>query len=405
MVNELQQALRQESALRTPCGPAPLGGAEFSRERAMQISWKAAAAAATLCVSAGSAVAQAAQSAAAAAPQPPAGEPIVLGASHALRSSALGEERRLNVRLPSGYAASQERRYPVLYVLDGGVEQDFVHVAGLAQHGTVSGTFDAFIVVGIETRNRIRELTTPAQDERYQTFYRANGQPVEFANGGGAEAFRRHIAEEVIPWVEANYRTDGRRTLIGESLAGLFVVDTMLRRANLFHDYIAVSPSLWWNREELGRAAPRLLAAQNYEGRRLYITMASEGGTMQRGLDSLLAALRTRAAGALRWVHVDRRNSEHHGSIYHAAALDSLRTLYPKPWRPGTPIPWLHVGEVPALSEAAAADRAIPCTAERARRVTFAEVNADPRRWEAFCILSPFGQGPEPREHSRNWRR
>ncbi|HZF95473.1 MAG TPA: alpha/beta hydrolase-fold protein [Allosphingosinicella sp.] len=361
----------------------------------MRLWWTAAFAAAISCFTAAPAAAQPA----------PAGEPIVLGSSHALRSAALGEERRINVRLPSGYATESERRYPVLYVLDGGVAQDFPHMAGLAQHGEISGTFDEFIVVGIETKNRIRELTTPNRDERYVTFYRANGEPVEFANGGGAEGFRRHIAEEVIPWIEANHRTNGRRTLIGESLAALFVVDTLLRRADLFHDYVAISPSLWWNREELGRTAPRLLDAQNYEGRRLYLTMAGEGGTMQRGLDSLLAALRSPAAGALRWVHVDRRNSEHHGSIYHVAALDSLRTLYPKPWRPGTPIPWLHIGEPPVLSEAAIADRAIPCTRDRARTVTFAEVHANPARWEAFCILSPLGQAPEPREHSRNWRR
>lgn len=177
----------------------------------------------------------------------------------------------------------------------------------------------------------------------------------------------------------------------------------MLRQADLFHDYVAISPSLWWNREELGNRASELLRRQDYSDRRLYITMASEGGTMQRGLDKLLAALRTPAAGALKWVYVDRRNSEHHGSIYHAAALDALRTLYPKPWRPGSPLPWLHVGEMPRLSEAAEADKRVPCTAERARRVTFAEVNADPARWEAFCILSPLGQAPEPRERSRNW--
>ena len=342
---------------------------------------------------------------AAAQPAAPTGEPIVLGMSHTIRSAALNEDRRVNVRLPAGYAAESERRYPVLYVLDGGVNQDFPHIAGLAQHGEMSGTFDEFIVVGIETKNRIWELTTRSQDERYETYYRANGQPVEFANGGGSERFRRHIAEEVIPWVEANHRTNGRRTLIGESLAALFVVDTLLRQAPLFHDYVAISPSLWWNREELGRTAPQLLRAQSYEGRRLYVTMGSEGGTMQRGLDSLVAALRSPAAGALRWVNVDRRSAEHHGSIYHAAALDALRTLYPKPWRPGTPIPWLHVGDPPVLSEAATADRAVPCTAERAQRVTFAQVNADPDRWAAFCILSPLGQAPEPREHSRNWTR
>jgi hypothetical protein len=341
---------------------------------------------------------------AAAPAEPPAGQPISAGTSYSIASRALGETRRINVRLPSSYAAAgAARSYPVLYLLDGGVEQDFPHISGLAQHGEISGTFPEFILVGIETRARMRELTFPAQDERYRTFYRANGQPVEFADGGGAEAFRRFIASEVVPFVEGNFRTEERRTLIGESLAGLFVVDTLLREPRMFHDYIAVSPSLWWNREELGSRAAELLRANDYSGRRLYVTMASEGGTMQRALDSLLAALRSPAAGALRWTYVDRRNSEHHGSIYHVAALDALRTLHPQPWRPGSPLPWLHIAEMPALSEAAEADKRVPCTAERARHVTFAEVNADLRRWEAFCILSPLGQAPEPRERSANW--
>lgn len=330
--------------------------------------------------------------------------PIVLGTRFMLASAVLGEPREINVRLPAGYASAKaDRRYPVLYVLDGGVEQDFPHIAGLAQHAEMSGTFDEFITVGIATKKRIWELTFPTQDERYTTFYRANGQPVEFASGGGSEKFRRFIAEEVIPFVEARYRTGGRRILMGESLAAFFVVDTLLRQPRHFHDYVAISPSMWWNREELGNRAGRLLQGNDYSDRRLYLTMANEGGTMRRGLDKLLAALRTPAAGALKWAWVDRRHSEHHGSIYHLAALDALRTLYPKPYRPGSPLPWLYVGEMPKLSEAAEADKRIPCTAERAHRVSFAEVEADPARWEALCVLSPLGQAPERRERSRNW--
>jgi hypothetical protein len=60
-----------------------------------------------------------------------------------------------------------------------------------------------------------------------------------------------------------------------------------------------------------------------------------------------------------------------------------------------------RVGEMPPLSPEAQADKKIPCTAER---VTFAGAHADPRKWEAFCILSPVGQAPTPREKSRNWK-
>ena len=334
---------------------------------------------------------------------PAAGEPIVLGTSHQIASAALKATRRVNVRLPGSYATSKDRRYPVLYVLDGGVEQDFGSLAGLAQHGEMSATFDEMIVVGVPTERRIWELTFPSRDARYATFYRANGQPVEFASGGGSVAFRRHIAEEVIPFVEKSYRTDGRRILIGESLAALFVVDTLLKQPKLFDDYVSISPSLWWDLEALGEPAGELLKAQDYAGRRLYVTMGSEGGTGQRGLDKLLAALRSPASGALKWVYVDRRDSEHHGSIYHLAALDALRTLQPKPWRPGSPLPWLFVGEMPPLSDAAQADKKIPCTAARAARVTFAQIRTEPQRWEALCVLSPLGQAPAPRERSANW--
>jgi uncharacterized protein len=290
----------------------------------------------------------------AAAAQAPAGTPISIGTTHSISSKVLKEPREINVRLPASYASAKTPRpYPVLYVLDGGVEQDFPHIAGLAQHGEISATFDEFIVIGVTTKNRIWELTFPTQDERYTTFYRASGQPVHFAGGGGSLQFRRFIAEEVMPFVQANYRTDGHDTLLGESLAAFFVIDTLLKQPALFDDYIAISPSLWWNREELGNRAGGLLAGQDYAGKRLYLTMANEGGTMRRGLDKLLAALRTPAAGALKWTFVDRRNSEHHGSIYHIAALDALRTLHPQPSRPGSPLPWLYIGEMPELSEAA----------------------------------------------------
>jgi hypothetical protein len=336
--------------------------------------------------------------------QAPEGKPIAIGTSHLLPSAILKGDREINIRLPAGYASAKEpKRYPVLYVLDGAVDQDFPHIAGLAQHGEISATFDEFILVGIGTKKRIWELTTPTQDERYSTYYRANGEAVEFASGGGAAEFRRHIAEEVIPFVENNYRTDGRRTLMGESLAALFVVDTLLRQPALFDDYVAISPSMWWNREELGTRSAEMLKAQRLDGRRLYVTMASEGGTMQRGLDRLLAALKSPAAGALKWTYVDRRDSEHHGSIYHLAALDALRTLYPQPYRPGAPLPWLYIDALKPLSAAAEADRKIPCTAERAKRVTFAEINRKRERWEAFCVMSPFGEAPAPRLRSTNW--
>ncbi|MFN4186284.1 MAG: alpha/beta hydrolase-fold protein, partial [Hyphomonas sp.] len=75
----------------------------------------------------------------------PAETPIVIGRSYALPSAIMGATREINVWLPPGYADSG-KTYPVLYVLDGGQDQDFHHISGLAQLGTVAGTTRDVIV-------------------------------------------------------------------------------------------------------------------------------------------------------------------------------------------------------------------------------------------------------------------
>ena len=267
-----------------------------------------------------------------------AGTPIEFGVSHVLDSRILGEDRTVTVWLPPG-SADAEEPYSVLYLIDGGVEQDFPHIAGLAQLGVISWQYQPLIVVGIETGERIRELTPAPSDPRYRS---------EFPTAGDAAEFRAYIAQEVIPFIETTYRTGERRAVIGESLAGLFIVDTLLDQPDLFDDYIAVSPSLWWDdRAVAGRAAERL-AAGDHDGSRLYLTMGDEGGTMQAGLDTLITALDA-TPGAPDYRYVDRRNSESHSTIYHPAALDALRWLYPHPPYDYGPMPWYLVeGGMPA---------------------------------------------------------
>ncbi len=255
--------------------------------------------------------------------------PITAGVSFQLPSAILDETRTLNVWLPPQHDTA-ETPYTVLYLIDGGLEQDFPHIAGLAQLGVVSWQFQPLIVVGIETQTRIHELTPQPQDPRYVS---------AFDTAGGAAEFRRYIAEEVIPFIENRYRVGERRAIIGESLAGLFIVDTLLHQPDLFDDYIAVSPSLWWDDQAAAGTAAQSLARAERTNWRLYITMADEGGTMQAGLDRLLAALEA-APGAPELHHVDRSTSETHSTIFHPAALDALRRLYAYPPYDYGPAPW-----------------------------------------------------------------
>ena len=128
--------------------------------------------------------------------------------------------------------------------------------------------------------------------------------------------------------MEARYRTMGGGALIGESLAGLFTAETFLRTPQSFDDYIAISPSVWWDEGALAKASPADLERPGFVGKRLYLSVGDEGAEMQDGVNRIVAALKAQPAGAPAWRY-EPKPEERHDSIYHPAALSALRWLYP----------------------------------------------------------------------------
>ena len=254
---------------------------------------------------------------------------ITFGHSIQFKSDILGDTRELNIWVPPAY--KEDETYRVLYLLDGGLKQDFHHMAGLGHLGALSWTYEKLIIVGLETKDRRAELTPPAEVKRYRD---------EFPTSGQAAKFRAFIADEVMPFIDKNYPTNGKKTLIGESLAGLFVTDTFLKTPELFDDYIAISPSLWWDDQRLGRNAAELLGTHSQQERRLYISMANEGMAMQAGLDKLISVLKANPPKALKWRYDDLSTTETHATIYHGSALTALRWLYTLPPYDYGKTPW-----------------------------------------------------------------
>ncbi len=246
------------------------------------------------------------------------GRPIVIGRSYELRSAILGDVRRINVYLPPGYS-DPTKRFPVLVLLDGGAAEDFHHITGLAQVTSAYGAVEEVIVVGVEGVVRRHDLTSPSSDP-------ADRKVAPTA--GGSAAYRRFLVEELKPWIAARYRTSGRTGLIGESLAGLFTLETYLRQPAAFDDYIAISPSVWWDKGALSREAAADLAKGGFTGKRLWLAVGDEGvgyPAQQAGVDDTVAALK--ASGVTGWTF-DPHPNEHHDTIYDPAAIAALRSLY-----------------------------------------------------------------------------
>ncbi len=242
-------------------------------------------------------------------------DPVPPHESFTLESKAVGETRRINVHTPKSYTGSN-RRFPVLYMPDGGVEEDFPHVVNTLDSLVSLGEARPFIVVGIENTERRRDLTGPTV---------VGSDSAIAPHVGGSAAFRAFLRDELAPEVTRRYRTSGETAIIGESLAGLFIVETMLTEPGLFDRYIAFSPSLWWNRDGLLTGAPGRLPALAGQGRAFYLTAANEPGIAPQA-DTLAGLIRSANLSGFTFYY-DPRPREEHSTIYRAAGPDAMRLV------------------------------------------------------------------------------
>lgn len=268
-----------------------------------------------------------------------------IGRTHGIDSTALREARVVNVVLPARYDAQPDRTYPVLYLIDGGVEQDLLHVAGVAQLGGVWGRSADAIVVGIETRDRRRELTGPTHDA---------GLLARYPTAGASAAFRTFIRDEVQPLIRARYRTNGYEAVLGESLAGLFIVEAYLTEPQLFDAYAAIDPSLWWDGERLSRTAARALDGKAAPP--IYLAFAKEQSETPAPMQRVAGAI---AKAAPRWCLAARPDLLH-STVYQQLAPQALQFLLPPATAPAP--------EFGFVVQCSSAQPAPPLTAKPERR-------------------------------------
>ncbi|MGE3460117.1 MAG: alpha/beta hydrolase, partial [Kofleriaceae bacterium] len=204
-----------------------------------------------------------------------------------------------------------------LYMPDGGIKEDFPHVTGIVDVSIKNQLIRPVIVVGIENTERRRDLPGPTDvpEERKAA-----------PHAGGSDRFRQFLRDELKPYIAMHYRVADKSAIIGESLAGLFVVETLLTEPALFDWYIAADPSVWWNNRALVRSAAQRFAAWSAAPKTLFIATADYKDTLD-AIDVLLDAHRTHKPKDL-MIQYEPMPSEHHNTIYPHAALAGIRALF-----------------------------------------------------------------------------
>jgi uncharacterized protein len=265
---------------------------------------------------------------------------IVIGKREHIYSKILNENRSIWVHLPHSMNNSvfSSSHYPVVYLLDG--DAHFSSVTGMIeQFAEVNGNTlcPEMIVVGIPNTDRIRDLTPTHTQLNFQ------GDSSQPSTSGGGEEFISFIEKELIPHIDSLYPTAPYRVFIGHSLGGLTVMNTLIHHPQIFNAYLAIDPSMWWDRQALLKQTGPKLLQDNFKGKALFLGVAN---TMSPGMDTamvrkdtslntqhirsillLIDALKKATGNGLRWEY-KYYNDDTHGSVPLISEYDGLRYIF-----------------------------------------------------------------------------
>jgi predicted alpha/beta superfamily hydrolase len=239
-------------------------------------------------------------------------EPVTVntGITFKINSKVMNEDRIIMIGVPDDYATSN-KKYPVLYLLDAqwGFSSTVQTLGWLSnpRYGMIPQT----IVVGIHTEvNRTRDLTPTSNKEDN--------------SGGNADKLYQFVKEELIPFVDKNYRTYNHRIIGGASLGGLFVMHAFERDPQLFNGYLSMSPAMWWDNGVMLNRTKDLLSKDPNLHNRVYLALANEGTAM--GVDSLAGILKKYASKELIWKY-DKQQQEVHETVSYKGLWDGMKFL------------------------------------------------------------------------------
>lgn len=247
-------------------------------------------------------------------------KPFSLGITDEIQSVQLAEKRILNIYLPEGYDQDLKETYPVIYLLDGSANEDFIHIAGLVQYCTMIQVMPKSIVVGIANMDRKRDFTFPTTVQK---------DLKDFPTTGKSGKFIAFIEKDLQPYIQQKYRTNASRTIVGQSLGGLLATEVLLKKPELFNNYVIISPSLWWDNESLLAKAPELLKSTAAKNIKVYISVGTEGKVMEQDAANLAAVLKKSADQRLQ-ITFNPMPAENHLTILHHSAYKAFEVLNAK---------------------------------------------------------------------------
>ena len=179
--------------------------------------------------------------------------------------STLGREYHLSVALPESYRTSNQA-YPVIYLLDG--DLFFGMAAGLTPIAHWCLGTPEVIIVGISYDMESYDQWVHLRERDFKM-----PEVPDAPADSSANLFLDALTQEMIPFIEANYRTlQSDRCLYGYSSSGFFVLYALFHQPDAFRRYLSGSGDLYIAYPYLIAHDEQLVARKTHDPIQLYIS-------------------------------------------------------------------------------------------------------------------------------------
>lgn len=244
-------------------------------------------------------------------------KPLTIGEIRIVKSKILNEERTLNIYLPQNF--DKTKSYPIIYLLDGSMNEDFIHVTGLVQFFNLMYAMPETIVVGIANVDRKRDFTFHTDLKDLQKDYPTTGHSDKFIN---------FLEKELKPYIESQFKTTDTY-VFGQSLGGLLATEILLKKPEMFNNYFIISPSLWWDDESLLKQANQLLSKIPDTKKFVYVSVGKgEHPVMIKDAEDLHDILKK--SNKKNWsIEYKMMEGDNHATILHRSLYEGLVKLFP----------------------------------------------------------------------------
>lgn len=240
-----------------------------------------------------------------------------------IHSTILNEDRKIYVYTP----ANHSEPLPVIYLMDG---ENISLVAGIVDFLYQTNQLPPIIVIGIGNYEYDRNRDLSPTHSLLNMDGTSNS--INFKTTGGGENFLKFINDELIPYVEKNYKPSPNKIFFGHSFGGLMSAYCLLNHPEMFNSYIAVSPALWWDKESIFKNSDLLNKNKDYSHKTIFFSDGNEGAEFHKSIIKLQSLLQQKKVTGLRYNYIPYPEETHNSELV-KATQDGLNFVFAN-WKP-----------------------------------------------------------------------